>query len=418
MVQQLTERRQLIRIETSTCTLVTYPQVEPTETRPIVTNPDLYAELGLFLTVLSVGFVLTYVKTDDTPKLFDYGTFFFNAGVIPLITLVIAPFVRVWWNDSKNESYVEVRELIMYFLFVLIGAVMIGLDRDEFSPSSEDGTTWRKTVGGSMLEAGLVYFAIRSFLLNEAPEDRARRVELEVAFLRESVSKGISMGYYLNFLRWTCKDMTRSREANNGRIEFQPAQKELQSLVVHIPAIVVIVPMLELDDFDETKRRRSDIISVLQDKIEEAAVGRAVRGHIYLPPDPNSKGFSHGHNILKLTVVHSGGTEVTVIIDIPSTLLAIWTNTWENTLNKTAEMRYKAYTQDACRFSSQLVRTLQKSQDSLAISNMVVLVEYEGIKDTFYSVLETALLSYFFPGGNLNNMQRSPPPPQQQLHQP
>jgi hypothetical protein len=493
-------RFELHKTASAKCTLVTYPTVEPSSQDGLgsrcyccyccyihISNPALWEELGFFLIVLTVGFVLTYTRNDGALKLFDYGTFFFNAGVIPAITVVLAPLVRSVWNNngnSNNTNYgsgrakkdesnkdnviddddnnnVAIRELVMYILFVALGATMMALDRDAFAPSNdddaeveveddvEDGTSWRIIIGGSMFEAGLVYFAIRSFLLNEAPEDRARRLDKEVSFLRESVSKGMCLAYFLNFLKWVCKDMVTSRTTNHhhantnssngvGPIEFQPeapapvdnknklspsssAVGPPKTVVEHISNMIVIVPMLELVDFEDTSRDRTNIISAFQSQLEAVAVGgnRAVRGSIH-KPNNNQGSFSRGQNILKLTVVKDQGSgggsggggidRATVFIDIPSTLLALWTNTTErDSPCKTPMKRYEAYKRDARRFSSQLVWNLKKN----SMADLAVVFEYEGSVDNFYSVLALALLKHcrndpkhLVQGGN--NLQAQP----------
>jgi hypothetical protein len=355
-VEDSSIRLELLKTDSAKCTLVTYPTVESSSNAGPgsrccycihISNPALWEELGFFCIVLAVGLVLTYTRNDGALKLFDYGSFFFNAGVIPAITVVLAPLVRSVWNNNNNgnnnnnnnkgcggrakkdksnkkdkdddddddesDNNVALRELAMYFLFVVVGATMMALDRDAFPPSInenaedvmvevevdeeevEDGASWRIIIGGSMFEAGLVYFAIRSFLLNEAPEDRARRLDKEVAFLRESVSKGMCLAYFLNFLKWVCKDMvtSRNRQGNStstttknnnksgvGAIEFQPEAPPAvnnqnppsssvgppNTVVEHIFNMIVIVPMLELADFEDTSRDRTNIISTFHPK--------------------------------------------------------------------------------------------------------------------------------------------------------
>jgi hypothetical protein len=489
IVEDSSIRFELHKTDSAKCTLVTYPIVELSSQNGLgsrcyccccyccyihISNPALWEELGFFLIVLTVGFVLTYTRNDGALKLFDYGTFFFNAGVIPAITVVLAPLVRSVWNhnngtnnnnnnksgcgrakkdesnkdisvnDDDDNNNVALRELVMYILFVAVGATMMALDRDAFAPSNEDdgeveddvevedgepSSSWRIIIGGSMFEAGLVYFAIRSFLLNEAPEDRARRLDKEVAFLRESVSKGMCLAYFLNFLKWVCKDMVTSRNHNRhhansnttngvGAIEFlpeppPPADNKKPSpssssvglpktVVEHISNMIVIVPMLELVDFEDTSRDRTNIISAFQSRLEAVATGgnQAVRGSIH-KPNNNQGRFSRGQNILKLTVVKDQGSgggggggdidRATVFIDIPSTLLALWTNTTErDSPYKTPMKRYEAYKRDARRFSSQLVWNLKKNN----MADLAVVFEYEGSVDNFYSVLVLALLKH------------------------
>ena len=82
-----------------------------------------------------------------------------------------------------------------------------------------------------MLEGSLVYFCLRAFLLDEAPEDRVRHLEKEVQRLRRSVALGISEGYFVNFTSYVVKDMTgfiRQRQPLPIRSRTKQQQQQQQ----------------------------------------------------------------------------------------------------------------------------------------------------------------------------------------------
>jgi hypothetical protein len=273
---------------------------------------------------------------------------------------------------------------------------------------------WQLLVGGAMVEAGLVYFAIRSFLLSEAPEDRARRLEKEVAYLRDLVGRGISESYFGNFVRYVAKDMARSKSANNGPVTFQPFFRNQNTglrVVEDVRALVVVVPILT--DALELGVE-GNLFGNLQNGLRQAdGINNGIDG-IVVPPNIQQDGFSRQQVLLKVDVKDRDSASVTIFLDVPTTLTTILTSIRGNDQYPTLKDKASAYEYDAKRFTSQLAKNLHRfqepsNQDPVNFPEMVTVFEYEGRYDSFAHTVLTALRGHFLPAGPVVIAPPAPP---------
>jgi hypothetical protein len=233
------------------------------ESEPFITNPELYAEIGLFAALFLAGCILIFHETDamGESKRYGFGIIFLSAGSITSVSDVLASLVRHRLEFlQKPLNYITLRKLILYLSLLVTGAALVAIDSEGEYCSIK--SNWAYTFGYITLEAGLVYWAFRFFLFDQAASDEIRNLKDENKDLLENIATmGISEGYFLNFARIAA-------------IDILPKPS--------IQYFVCVVPFLEACDFNNTNPKYNPIKKVV-DKLRNRDQGWTVVDHTIHP---------------------------------------------------------------------------------------------------------------------------------------
>mmetsp|Transcript_7206 Transcript_7206/g.14196 ORF Transcript_7206/g.14196 Transcript_7206/m.14196 type:complete len:365 (-) Transcript_7206:2088-3182(-) len=176
-------------------------------------NPALLSEYLFFAVLLGISLLcLFYLNTDATTLSWPWlGDVFFATGLIPALSS-LSDLVRSLTLRLPASS-------LPSLAFCLCGAAL-----------SPPGLT---VVGEVCLEASLIYWILRSFMFVEHPDDEVRALRAEVASLKQSTALGLADGYYLNFLSWAARDLSKTNLLTSSGSTFPPPR----------PFILVLLPL-------------------------------------------------------------------------------------------------------------------------------------------------------------------------------